>query len=200
MSSEGNATVWDAATGRPKLPPLRHEREVKDARFDPAGRRIATASADGTARIWDARTGQPLTRPLKHYGTVRSVRFSPDGARLATASMDGTVRLWNAGTGEPLGSPFTHRSGVYSAVFSPDGQHLLTASRDRTARVWDVAELPLPIPSWFLDFAEAIGRQRFTALETLEVVPTSAVEKVRRQIAQQSTADPYVPLARKFFE
>jgi WD40 repeat protein len=114
--------------------------------------------------------------------------------------MDGTVRLWDARTGELLGPPFTHRSGVYSAVFSPDGQRLLTASRDRTARLLDVAELPLPVPSWFTDVAEALGRQRFTALETLEVVPTAEVERLKRELGQQPAADPYVQLARRFFE
>jgi WD40 repeat protein/predicted Ser/Thr protein kinase len=200
VSPEGTAVVRDVSSGRARFASLLHEREVKDARFDPAGRRIATASADGTARIWDAVTGQPLTRPLKHQGTVRSARFSPDGNRLATASMDGTVRLWNAHTGEPLGPPFTHRSGVYSAVFSPDGRRLLTASRDRTARMWDVAELPLPVPSWFADLAESLGRQRLTTLETLEVVPTAEVEKLKRELGQRPAGDPYVQLARRFFE
>jgi WD40 repeat protein/predicted Ser/Thr protein kinase len=200
VSPEGTAVVRDVSSGRARFASLRHEREVKDARFDAAGRRIATASADGTARIWDALTGQPLTRPLKHQGTVRSARFSPDGARLATASMDGTVRLWNAHTGEPLGPPFTHRSGVYSAVFSPDGRRLLTASRDRTARVWDVAELPLPVPSWFADLAESLGRQRLTTLETLEVVPTAEVEKFKRELGQRPSGDAYVQLARRLFE
>src|SRR5207247_1258211 len=62
----GEAGVWDAATGQPLTPPLRHRREVSNVAFSPDGRRILTSSWDGTARQWDATTGRPLTPALQH--------------------------------------------------------------------------------------------------------------------------------------
>jgi len=87
--------VWEAASGRPVSPPLRHRGNVFRAAFSPDDRWVVTASADGTARIWEAATGQPVSPPLPHKGVVWSARFSPDGKRVVTASGDGKARLWD---------------------------------------------------------------------------------------------------------
>jgi WD40 repeat protein len=86
--------VWDAVTGQPLIPPLKHSRYVRHAAFSPDGRLVLTASADGTARVWDAATGEPVTPPLRHRGPVSDAVFSPDGRRMLTASDDGTARIW----------------------------------------------------------------------------------------------------------
>jgi WD40 repeat protein len=52
-SGDKSARVWDAGTGQPLSPPLRHEREVTGASLSPDGRRVLTASNDKTARVWD---------------------------------------------------------------------------------------------------------------------------------------------------
>ena len=55
---DGMARVWDAATGQPITPPLRHASWLYAAVFSPDGRRVVTASDDHTARVWDAASGQ----------------------------------------------------------------------------------------------------------------------------------------------
>src|SRR6266478_729823 len=93
-SFDSTARIWDAKTGQPLTPALKHARQVEDACFSPDGLHVATASSDQTARVWDAVTGEPLTPPLRHDGPVRCVRFSPNGQYLVTASEDHTARIW----------------------------------------------------------------------------------------------------------
>jgi eukaryotic-like serine/threonine-protein kinase len=138
-SKDHTARVWDADTGEPVSPPLRHGDTVWKAAFSPDGRRVVTASYDRTARVWDAGGGQAVGPPLPHDSPVEDASFSPDGRWVVTASTDGTARVWDAVTGRPRTPPLKHASWLHSVSFSPDGRHVVTASHDQTAQVWDAA-------------------------------------------------------------
>ncbi|HEV3255347.1 MAG TPA: WD40 repeat domain-containing protein, partial [Gemmataceae bacterium] len=145
------ARLWDAATGLPIGPPMRHQNIVASVAFSPDGQRILTGSHDKTARLWDANTGQPLGPPMIHEGQVYVARFSPGGAVIVTGSQGLGAQRWDARSGQPLGPPMRHRWAVYAVEFSPDGTLLLTGSgsQEGAAQLWDAATgqpLGPPVP------------------------------------------------------
>jgi WD40 repeat protein/tetratricopeptide (TPR) repeat protein len=129
--------VWDAATGQPRYPPLRHEGLVQDARPSPDGRFLVTAARDATARVWDLARGQPAGEPLRHPDWVFTACFSPDGRHVLTACRDGTARLQDWRTGRLVCPPLAHADEVFAAAFTPDGRGVLTTGRDGTVRLWE---------------------------------------------------------------
>ena len=51
-SADKTARLWDAATGLPRGPALRHDGAVLAVAFSPDGRSALTGSDDNTARLW----------------------------------------------------------------------------------------------------------------------------------------------------
>ncbi len=99
------ARVWDARTGQPISPPMRHGQRVSWGAFSPDGQSVVTASWDKTARVWEAYTGNPLTAPLQHRAVVSGAFWSNDGTRLNTVTKDGYLQVWDLASSEPLTVP-----------------------------------------------------------------------------------------------
>ncbi|HUS66032.1 MAG TPA: hypothetical protein VMZ28_15875, partial [Kofleriaceae bacterium] len=127
-----------------------HTDFVRDARFSPDGRTIATISDDRTARLWDTATGRERHVLRGHTDWVRAVAFSPDGRSLLTVSWDGTARLWDAASGrsrwvadlrEGAAPPGDLHAvaGTLSlpcaADFSPDGARIVAGCVDHRVAV-----------------------------------------------------------------
>jgi len=134
---EDQTQVFDARTGAPVTPLLRHAESGSGAAFSPDSQRIATGGSDGAVRIWSATDGRPLTDWLRHRSSVTRVRFSRDGRLLLSASTDRTVMAWDVATGDPVAPPFPHETRVNSLHLSADGRHFLTIQGvDRSIRLW----------------------------------------------------------------
>jgi WD40 repeat protein/tetratricopeptide (TPR) repeat protein len=135
---EGEARLWDAATGRALFPrPLRHGSCIRHGSFGPRSRRLLTISEvekddqkRGEAQIWNVQTGKPLPTALSHRDFISGALFSPDGRQVLTWSDDQTACLWDAATGKQRIHFLRHRGRIHQAGFSPDGGRVLTVSSD----------------------------------------------------------------------
>jgi WD40 repeat protein/tetratricopeptide (TPR) repeat protein len=72
--SQGEARVWDAATGDAVTPMLLHDGHIGDIAFSPDGSRVATASDDGTARVWALSVGRREVRDWTEIAQAMSGR------------------------------------------------------------------------------------------------------------------------------
>jgi WD40 repeat protein len=145
--ANGQARVWDAKTGQPLTPVIRHSTNSPVfARFRPDGGRIVTVGGstfgddgDGRIRWWDGVTGEAVTTPApaSHHAKIWWAEFSRDGHWLVTASADNTARVWDATTGTPAAQTLEHATLVRSASFSPDSERVATGSDDGIVRVWE---------------------------------------------------------------
>lgn len=135
--SQGNLSLWDAATGRRVIQMLGgHTNSIYTLAFNADGTQLATGSSDRTAIIWEVATGRALVRLVGHTNGIRGVAFSSDGTRLATGSDDGTAKIWDATTGQALQTISGDLAGIRSVRFSMDGDRLLANNNDGTIRLY----------------------------------------------------------------
>jgi WD40 repeat protein/serine/threonine protein kinase/tetratricopeptide (TPR) repeat protein len=155
---ECETRLWDAGTGRPLTPPIKHESlPIGESIPSYNGRHILTfemglGEEKGRVRVWDAATGQPVAPGLQPAGPVVHASFSPDGRRVLTVSQcpsklpdqgksNGNTgrpnsprkteaRVWDVVTGQPLTTAMRPDRWITSASFSPDGRRIVTVSGD----------------------------------------------------------------------
>src|SRR5262249_25671725 len=136
-SYDGTAQVWNARTGQPIAPPLRHVAGVSEAVFTPDGRLVVTAAFQQGMTVWDATTSEVILKsPINE--TVHDVACSSDGRWIA-AAVDRGIRIWDTQAGRL--SPLLEsgmRLGLRRLQFSDDSTRVLAFSGSG-ARVWDVS-------------------------------------------------------------
>ena len=110
-SDDHTARLWDAKTGRPIGPALRHDGAVIGAAFSEDESLILTWSRDKTARLWDVKTCSQIGPAVRHGDSVNGATFSGNESRILTWSSDNRVRLWDFRRASWTGAALRHEGG-----------------------------------------------------------------------------------------
>ena len=128
--------LWDVASEKIVLVPLRHSHGITSIAWEPDGRRLATGSIDQTVKIWDAATGREVRTLRGLVASITSLSWGPDG-RLASGGGDGSTRIWDS-IGDQESSVLPgHTARATSVSWSPDGKRLASGGDDGKVRIWD---------------------------------------------------------------
>ncbi len=143
-AADGGVLIYDIDANRLIKERHDHAGGVNALAFDPAGRRIVTASDDGTARVLDAQSGEQIATLAVKTGAggttaltsaVMNAVFSPSGGIIATTYKDGTVALWTSDGAvlARLGGP---KGETVAAAFAPGGDILASGGSDGKVFLW----------------------------------------------------------------
>jgi len=139
ISSEGQVSVLDCATGEEIAKARNTYRGIDCAAISPDGRIVAIAVSRRTIVLWDIETGHEF-KPLEASYWVQHLRFTNDGAHLL-AGNKAVLQLYDVRTSEEVevSKPFPPRGKIFSLHYSPDGKILAAANYDGVVRFWNSA-------------------------------------------------------------
>ncbi|MBL9207371.1 MAG: serine/threonine protein kinase, partial [Opitutaceae bacterium] len=207
-SANGTARIWDAVTGKSLTEPLLHEHTILEyAEFSPDGLQVVTACA-AQVRIWNLITAQPTTADITNSTSqsISRAHFSPDGSRVLA---DNGLVL-DARTGELLTEFERERAYDFESTineylwaygFTPDGQSVKVVRRNeegqRTAELLEIPTVPVPVSSWFLDWAEARADRRLDVNGREVSVPVEEQLHQFQQVAARTDSDFFTRVAQR---
>lgn len=87
--------LWDLATGKKHVVPVRDAGQTSALALSPDGRVAAVGQRSGTIVLWDMLLAREVGRLEGHGGAMTSLAFSHQGNELASASEDTTIVIWN---------------------------------------------------------------------------------------------------------
>ena len=143
--TNGEVSIWDAASGTRLSRLAQGKSTVEAVAFSPDGNLIAVAFGDHAVRVCNAVTGTQCTTLSPLEGSVLAVRFSPDASLVATASIprsgDVEVRTWDAVSGIKRTCATFANTGdsVQGASFSPNTTLVVVAYHRRAIHIRDAA-------------------------------------------------------------
>src|SRR5262249_15436651 len=129
-------SIWEVASQKRILGPLRHSHGITSIAWEPAGKRLATGSMDETVKIWNATTGHEDATLRGHPTSITSLAWGP-GGRLASGGGDGSLRIWTSLRDQESRVLPGHIGRTMSVSWSPDGKRLASGGDDGNIRIWD---------------------------------------------------------------
>jgi WD40 repeat protein/3',5'-cyclic AMP phosphodiesterase CpdA len=144
ITDNGQARLWDVASGEVRVTLSSGERSIRTLGFSPDGSVVAAGTGnsqefdydDGAVELWEVATGRRVAE-MAAGDAVNQLAVSPDGTLLAATTAT-SARLWNLPSGDERGDLPQHGSTLSWAVaFSPDGSLLATTS-STAIQLWDV--------------------------------------------------------------
>jgi len=136
----GEARIWSVADRKLVRSIQGHRDSLYVARFNPAGKVLATAGYDQKIMLWRVTDGKLLCTLSGHNDAVYDLAFRPAGEILASASGDRTVKLWDVATGRRLDTLSQATKELYALAFSLDGRRLVAAGVDNRIRLWRISD------------------------------------------------------------
>ncbi len=140
-------SIWDIASAKMVLGPLRHSHGITAIAWGADGRQLATGSMDETVKVWDALTGQEIATLRGQLDATTSLAWGPDG-QLAAGGADGSMRIFHS-THDQEWSVLPGEVRETAVAWSPDGTRLASAGDDGKIRIWDpvIARVVMTIDS-----------------------------------------------------
>jgi WD40 repeat protein len=138
--------VFDAATGKPRVPDLGHTHAVQALAFSPDGKYLASSDRHA-ARLWDlSKCSEIDSWPVL---TFHRIAFSPDGKVFAGAGIPllgaggpqtASIRVYRVADRQLLQVLETRTPRVGALAFSPDGALLAGVGGGNSVRLWRVSD------------------------------------------------------------
>ncbi|HET9987243.1 MAG TPA: WD40 repeat domain-containing protein [Kofleriaceae bacterium] len=147
-SEDGSARIWDAASGKLVVSPLRHDGNAAITRVSVShdAHLLLTTASDGSARVWELPGHPPdpgSVAPARlratlvgHEGPILAAAFSADDAVVATGGSDRHAKLWDPLHGRLLAS-FEHDDIVTTVAFADSDRELIAGVGTHGAVRWD---------------------------------------------------------------
>jgi WD40 repeat protein len=141
-NEDGTITIFDVATGKPRVFKGRPER-IRALAFSADGKTLVSGD-EQTVTVWDVATGKGRGTLESPSGRVDSVLFSPDDKIFEAAcnpfptERESEVRVWDTVTLKELCTLQTGQFNVSIAIAS-DGRTLASGTTGGNIKLWNVA-------------------------------------------------------------
>lgn len=140
----GLGRLWFAETGKEAALLEGHTGFIREIRFFPDDREVATCGLDGTVRIWESATGREVARFMVG-SRVDGLDISADGTLLASGSAGGQLSLWSPGQKQKIADLSKSGPAIHALALSRNGKLLASGDADGMVRIWNVPDQKLEL-------------------------------------------------------